>query len=308
MLLFLVGVVIKFIWWFVGGAVLVGLFFAGRAYVRHLEEQRIRDAELEAERQFDLQRSAERQRRWTLIGDKRAIYGQDGAAAMRAISKDDDAAEEQDDSPVAQIAATPGELDALIREKPQAWPHALFASILVQRSTPLLPRLRDSQLGFTSPSTTGALPPTQLAPIVVNLIDEMTSTAHQVHSFIMAPGFMASFAVVDDAGPDAEAIAHIAHRTMDYLERFLEISERCRGLPVRSEHVDIVADCARMLDDPIQSYREFIADYVDVIESLPRVFEHATGTVDMGSLGLYLKIDDKRHTRIITRLDAITRS
>jgi hypothetical protein len=69
---------------------------------------------------------------------------------------------------------------------------------------------------------------------------------------------------------------------MDYLERFLELSERCRALPVRSEHVDIVADCARMLDDPLASYREFIADFVDIIEALPRVLKHATGPVDMG--------------------------
>ena len=60
--LFVVGLVMTYIWWFVGGAVLAGLFVAGRAFVRRMAEQRARDAELAAEREFALQRSAERPR------------------------------------------------------------------------------------------------------------------------------------------------------------------------------------------------------------------------------------------------------
>ncbi|WP_237159875.1 hypothetical protein [Mycolicibacterium austroafricanum] len=62
------------------------------------------------------------------------------------------------------------------------------------------------------------------------------------------------------------------------------------------------------LDDPLTSYREFISDFVDIIEALPRVLTHATGPVDMSSLGMHLKIDNKRHSRILKRLDAIMRS
>ncbi|PRC49877.1 hypothetical protein C6A85_72465, partial [Mycobacterium sp. ITM-2017-0098] len=109
------------------------------AIVRQLEKERQLEAEQEADRKFELTRRAERQRRWTLIGDERAIHGQDGAAARRRVAEDDDEAA-QDDSPIAQLATTTAELDALIRDQPQAWPQALFASILVQRLDPLLPR------------------------------------------------------------------------------------------------------------------------------------------------------------------------
>ncbi|MDW5614063.1 MULTISPECIES: hypothetical protein [Mycolicibacterium] len=310
LLLLAVWFVIKYIWWFVGGAVIVGVFVAVYWVEQKTEEKRRLEADEAADREFEMSRRAERQKRWTLIGDKRAIYGEDGAAAMRKVTGDpaSDAAAAQDDSPVAQLATTPAELDALVREKLSAWEQALFASILVQRAAPLQPRLRDSELGFTTPTYSGALSPVHLASTLVKLIDEMITTAHQVESFMTAPAFMAAFTGKGDEEADPEAIKHIAHRTMDYLERFLELSERCRALPVRSEHVDIVADCARMLDDPLASYREFIADFVDIIEALPRVLKHATGPVDMGSLGLYLKIDDKKHSRILKRLDAITRS
>ncbi|MDZ4235593.1 MAG: hypothetical protein U1C73_17955, partial [Dietzia sp.] len=49
-------------------------------------------------------------------------------------------------------------------------------------------------------------------------------------------------------------------------------------------------------------------DFVDIIEALPRVLKHATGPVDIGALGMYLKVDDKRHSRILKRLDAIKQS
>ncbi|PRC62845.1 hypothetical protein C6A85_00910, partial [Mycobacterium sp. ITM-2017-0098] len=64
---------------------------------------------------------------------------------------------------IAQLATTTAELDALIRDQPQAWPQALFASILVQRLDPLLPRLRDAELGFMSPSGYGTMSARHLA-------------------------------------------------------------------------------------------------------------------------------------------------
>ena len=311
-LLFVVGLVIKYIWWFIGAAALVGLFFVGRAVARKVEERRELQAELEAERKFDLQRRIERQHRWTMTGDSRAIYGPDGAAATHAVTPplpgDRDAAQ-QDDSPIAQMADTSDELDALLRDKPRAWPQALFASILVQRTSPLLPRLRDSELGFTPPATTRIDTAWQFGLTVIGLIDEMLTAAEQLERFMTAPAFMAAFAGgPEDSEPDAEAIKHIAHRTMDYHERFLDLSEQCRAISAPSQYSDILADCARLLHIPLQSYREFTAEFVDVVEALPRVLQHATGPIDLGNLGLYIKIDDKLQSRIYRRLDAISRS
>lgn len=156
LLLLAVGFVIKYIWWFVGGAVLIAVCGVVYWIAQKREEQRRLEADEAAEREFEMTRRAERQKRWTLIGDERAIYGEDRAAAMRKAADDRridaDAEPAQGDSLVAQLATTPDELDALVREKPQAWEQTLFASILVQRAAPLQSRLRDSELGFTAPS------------------------------------------------------------------------------------------------------------------------------------------------------------
>lgn len=309
-LLLVVGLIIKYIWWIVGAGALIGLFFVGRAVAREVDKRR----ELAEEREFQLKRRADRQHRWMLTGDPRAVYGQEGAAAMRKVAptpslpgKKDAAA--QENLPIARMAATAGELAALERDKPQEWQWALFASVLLQRMTPLLPRLRDSELGFTLAGTTRIRTGTELAGALVGLIDEMLSTGRQLEDFMGSPAFMRAFGdLTDDSSSDPEAIKHIANRVMDYHERFLELSERCRGLSVPSQYADVLTDCARLLDIPLQSYREFIGELVDVIEALPQLLQHATGVVNMGSVVLDVDIDDQLRSRIFKRLEAISRS
>jgi hypothetical protein len=309
-LLLVVGLIIKYIWWIVGAGALVGLIFVGRAVAREVEKRR----ELAEQREFQLKRRADRQHRWMLTGDPRAVYGQEGAAAMRRVAptislpggKD---AAAQENLPIAKMAATAGELAALVNDKPQEWQWALFTSVLVQRTAPLLPRLRDSELRFTPASTTRVYSGPELARSLVGLIDEMLSTASQLESFTVTPAFMDSFREHADGSPaDAEAITHIANRVMDYHERFLELSERCRGLSVPSHYAAVLTDCARLLDIPLQSYREFIGELVDVIEALPQLLQHATGVVNMGSVVLDIDIDDQLRSRIFKRLEAISRS
>ena len=150
----------------------------------------------------------------------------------------------------------------------------------------------------------------ELARTLMGLIDDMLATANQLQSFMAAPAFMAPFhSSGEEDTSDAEAIKHVANRVMDYHERLLEISERCRGLSVPSQYADILADCARLLDVPLQSYREFIAELVDVVESLPQVLEHATGVVNMGAVVLDINLDEiQEKSRLLKRLEAISKS
>lgn len=304
--LIVVSLIIKYIWFVVGAAALAGFGYLCAALIRRAEEQRRRDEELAADREFEQTRLAERQHRWTLLGDSRAIYGEKGSAPTEDIAGRTRAPTGAGDTPIATLASTRAELDALVRDKPQGWEQALFASILLQRAAPLAARLRDSQLGFTAASTSRVFSAGELASVVVRMLDEMITTMQQLERFMMAPAFMAAFSDVDDEGADPDAVAHIAHRVMDYHERLLELSERCRGISASSHYDDILADCARMLDAPLQSFREFIDEFAAVVEALPRVLPHASGPVDLGSLGLYMSVDDRLHSRILRRLDEIT--
>ncbi|MGD9620068.1 MAG: hypothetical protein AB7G47_07240 [Mycolicibacterium sp.] len=309
--LLILGVIVEYFWWFVGalagGAALIGLFFGGRALLREVARRR----ELAEEREFALRRQADRQHRWLLSGDSRGLYGAEGASVMRAVipepSAEDD--ETQENTAVATLATTDREMTRLITDKPVAWPVALFGSVLVQRMNPLLPRIRDSALGFTPSSRrTRVSSGARLAQILVELLDELSSTVGQVQSFMSAPAFMESFGdPTDNSTADPGALTHTANRLMDYHDRFLELSERCRGLSAPCEYSDLLADCARLLDMPLQTYRTFIAEYVEVVESLPQVFEHATGPIHLGNIVMELECDDRLFKRIFKRLKEVSR-
>jgi hypothetical protein len=302
--LFLLAMIVKYIWWIVGAAAVIGLsvgiYYASRAAIQRAEERQ----RLTERREEELRIRAERQRRWTLLGDSRAVYGKDGEALTRAVSEPP----ADDDRPIARMATTAGELAALKRDKPQAWEHALFASVLMQRTSAVLPRLRDSELGFTASGSMHVSTGPYLASALSDLLDQMLATTQQLAAFVNARAFMAAFGRGGgDGEPDAEAVEHIAHRLMDYQERLLELSEQCRELAAPSAYTDVIADCARLLDMPLQGIRGFTAEYVDIIEALPRVLEHATGTIHLGGLALDLDVDDDLLSRTEKRLHAMVR-
>jgi len=77
----IIWVIVKLIWWIVGAAALVGLFFLGRAIVCRYEK---RSAE-HARYREDLAARADQQHNWVLRGDDRGIYGVEGAKLMHYL-------------------------------------------------------------------------------------------------------------------------------------------------------------------------------------------------------------------------------
>ena len=79
--LLVIGLVIKFIWWIIGAAVLVTAFYIARAIWR---SQRARQDAL-ARSRAELVARADQHLNWVMQGDDRGIYGPDGAKLMHYI-------------------------------------------------------------------------------------------------------------------------------------------------------------------------------------------------------------------------------
>jgi hypothetical protein len=79
--LFIVGLIIKFIWWIIGAAALVGLFYLVRAMVRADARRRAAIAQ----QRNELATRADLQHNWVMQGDDRGIYGPQGADLMHYI-------------------------------------------------------------------------------------------------------------------------------------------------------------------------------------------------------------------------------
>jgi len=59
---------------------------------------------------------------------------------------------------------------------------------------------------------------------------------------------------------------------------------------------------------PLQGYRAFVTEYVDVVEALPRALEHARGSIDIGSITLDMEVDDALFARTQRRLTALSQA
>ena len=82
-MLLIVGLIIKFIWWILGAAAVVGLFYLVRAIVR--ENGRRTDALTRYH--VEIATRADQQHQWVMRGDERGIYGPAGAKLMRDIRR-----------------------------------------------------------------------------------------------------------------------------------------------------------------------------------------------------------------------------
>ena len=81
--LFLIGLIIKYIWWILAAVGLALMFWGITSCVRHYQSVeaawRRRAAEIAAR--------ADQQHRWVLDGDDRGIYGEEGAELMRYLGR-----------------------------------------------------------------------------------------------------------------------------------------------------------------------------------------------------------------------------
>ncbi|UXA18820.1 hypothetical protein [Mycobacterium sp. SMC-4] len=306
--LVLFGVVIQYIWWILGAVALTGLLSWLFVWLRRQDELRDAAAERDRRRELDLRIRADRQHRWSLIGDSRGTYGPDGAAVMRRVTEDDPVDQDEDDDedrPIATITRTGSGLTALRTQRPQQWHWALFTSILLQRREALAARLRDSALGFVPATTTRIYSGSELADRVYSLVDDMWAILHQVMAFMAAPDFMRALGQ-RGPDPDADAIEHVAGRLMDYHVRLLELSEQCRALSAPSAHSDVLRDCARVLHEPLEAYRVFIDELVELVDAFPRILSHANGTIDLGAIALDVKSDEALLDRLKARCNEIS--
>ncbi|TFV61541.1 hypothetical protein E4P42_01200 [Mycobacterium sp. PS03-16] len=304
--LVLLGLVVEYFWWIVAGAAVVASVVAVVAVSRRMHERSLAAAERDAE----VAQRAEQQHRWTLRGDSRGVYGPDGATAMESLAVADGAADDPpvDPSEVATVASTPADLQRLVTEKPPCWRWAAFASVLVQRRRPLMARLRDSALGFMTATGPHLCSGRAVGHFVVDRMDDMMRLAEEVESFLSAPAFAATFDYrgEDESVVDADAVLQVANRLMDYHDRFLGVSEMCRGATTSGPYADVIRDCARLADMPLQSYGAFIDEFVERVGEMPEMMRHARGTVKADPVILDFDIDDRLIDRIVRRAKALS--
>ncbi|MGY4653767.1 hypothetical protein [Mycobacterium sp. URHB0021] len=166
--------------------------------------------------------------------------------------------------------------------------------MLAQRRASLQPRLHDSALVFTTPTGVRLHTGAEVKYFVTERMDKLSQLVEQVENFMLSPAFLGMFGDPDDESTaDAEGILHIANRLMDYLEQFLELSELCRGVSTTAQYADLMRDCARLADVPLEGYRTFIDEFVVRVGDMAELLRYAKGTVEVDPVVLQMDVDDQ---------------
>ena len=287
-----------------------GLLYGGRAVYPRIRA----DIAAERQRQDEVRERADEQHRWASSGDARGVYGTEGAELMREVMPPPSLPPPSvprpppEDIPVAQVVHTQAELDVMIAEKPQCWRYAAFVSVLVQRRGAVAARLRDARLGFAEPSGETASTSYVVAHFFTDRMGELSEIVEGVDDFMLTPAFNEVFGDPHDGdSADADGIIHTANQLMDYHDRLLALSERCRSVTVPHRYAELQRDAALLMVIPLEGFNTFIEDFIGRISEMHDVARYARGDVQLDPVVLSITDDDELIARVGRQISQFAR-
>ena len=67
-------------------------------------------------------------------------------------------------------------------------------------------------------------------------------------------------------------------------------------------------DCSQLMNIPLEGYRTFIDDFVELIGEMPELMRHARGTVEADTISLHMDVDDQLIKRITKQVRVAAKS
>ncbi|BBZ31883.1 hypothetical protein MCNF_04880 [Mycolicibacterium confluentis] len=160
----------------------------------------------------------------------------------------------------------------MIRDKPECWTWAVFASVLFQRWAVLEER-KVVQVMSTPVTPAGVL---LEAPDVARFVTEHIRGAEvaivKLIDCLNGPAFEAAFGAPDNEdAANAEAIVAAAHEFGDCYQQVLEIAEECRIWLTPGEFTDLLADTVQLINGFLQDLAGFVNDVLARLEDLQKL-------------------------------------
>jgi hypothetical protein len=194
----------------------------------------------------------------------------------------------------------------MLDQKPSCWRFAAFASILFQRWAAVEERRVRLVLGYRADPSRRLRINREVALFVAEQLRACDDLVKEVDAFMRAPTFMEVFGdPADESTADANGIMRIAHRLMDYYDRFLELAEECRDCSVPSQYAELLRDCSRFMNLPVRDFGNFIDDVLVRFEELRVSVARGDDDVWLDPVLLRTTTDDHLIWSILDRLNEI---
>ncbi|MCW2561046.1 MAG: hypothetical protein JWP55_5010 [Mycobacterium sp.] len=207
---------------------------------------------------------------------------------------------------VAVIVPTPELLKQMLYEKPACWTWAAFASVVFQRWAAVEERKLVQVVGSPVRPTGRLQTGPEVAQFVTQHMRAVDDLVVEVGAFIKAPAFSEVFGArdgEDEADPDA--IVNAAHQLGDYYERVLNLAEECRRYSTPEQYADLIRDCTRFMNQPLQDFGAFVNDVLERLEQLQNRAMLGQPYVRLGPVPLRTVTDDRLLWSILDRLQTI---
>jgi len=205
---------------------------------------------------------------------------------------------------VAVIVPTPELLKQMLDEKPACWTWAAFASVVFQRWAALEVRKVDQMLGSPVQSTGRLQTGPQVAQFVTRQMRAVDDIVAEVTRFLGSTAFAGAFGAPGENTADPEGIVRAANHLGDCYERLLEIAEDCRSRSVPEQYAELVGDCTRFANRPLQDFGRFVDGVLERLEEQQRRVMLNQGVM-FEPVELRTTTDDRLMWSILDRLQAI---
>lgn len=206
---------------------------------------------------------------------------------------------------VAHVATTKEGLSGLIADKPAAWPWAVFTSVLVQRRNAVQTRLRSVASGYQP--RIGAVPSSGqvYSQIAQRSMTKIIDLVNQMEQFMLSPAFKGAFGRKEGAeDADADAVANVANRLMDYHEAFLVHAETCLQTSVEAEALTFVQDAGAIAMLPLLGYEEFVVTMCARIAEAQELLPYGDGdtVMQLDDVSLAMTVPDDLSERFVAHM------
>lgn len=207
---------------------------------------------------------------------------------------------------VAVIVPTAELLKQMLHERPACWTWAAFASVVFQRWAAVEERKIRQVIGSPVRPTGRLESGPEIAHFVARHMRAVDDLVVEVGTFLKAPAFSEAFGTPNDEDKaDPDAIVSAAHHLGDYYERVLHLAEECRRYSAPQQYADLMGDCTRFMNQPLQDFGVFVNDVLERLEQLQNRAMLGQPYSWLGPVPLRTITDDRLLWSIMDRLQAI---
>lgn len=168
------------------------------------------------------------------------------------------------------------EIAAVLAQRPPGWEYLYFAGNLLADRDTLEATFRDHEMRYAAPSGE-RVEDAQVAPYLRRALDQAQGLVASLSQLFEPDVLERAFGSPGQAG-DPDRLRQLAERWTSVYADLLSWASRLRAANKSSTYVTLFEAVARLIDQPIQEYRDFVDELLREVDRLPQAIRSGQPT------------------------------